>query len=143
MPSRLFERFRSQNPYQYAVTWGIGGGVLFGIGALGRGIAQGLAAGVAVGLIVGLTTFAFRNRSSEANSSTTESAGIPWLRTLLFSLGFSGLIGAAALVIVAVKTERFAAITEGIPEVAPLVLACAATVFVMLVTTFRWQDRNK
>lgn len=142
LPSRLVERFRSQGPYQHAVTWGIGCGALFGIGALGRGIAQGLATGVAVGLTVGLTTFAFRYRRTDASSSTAESAGIPWLRTLLFSLGFSGLIGAAALVLGAVKTERMTVIAEGIPAVAPLMLASAAAVFVVLVTTFWWQDRS-
>ena len=143
LPSRLVERFRSQSPLQQAVTYGIGVGVLGGIiGGLDRGVAPGLATGLAVALVAGLTRFAFRHRSTDGKQVTAE-AGIPWLRTLLFSLGFSGVIGAAALVTAAVKTERITVLAGGIPEVAPLMLACAATVFVILVTTFWWQDRKK
>ena len=143
MPSRLVERFRSQGPFQQAVTYGIGAGVLVGIvGGLDRGVARGLATGLAAGLVAGLVSFAFRYRSTDGRRVTTGD-GIPWLRTVFFSLGFSGVIGAAALVTAAVKTERITVLAEGIPEVAPLMLACAATVFVMLITTFWWQDRNK
>ena len=143
VPSRLVARFRSKGPFEQAVTYGIGAGVLVGIvGGLDRGVGPGLATGLAAGLVAGLTSFAFRYRSTDGKRVTTE-AGIPWLRTLLFSLGFSGVIGAAALVIAAVKTEKITVLAEGIPEVAPLMLACAATVFVMLITTFWWQDRKK
>jgi hypothetical protein len=143
LPSRLVERFRSQSPLQQAVTYGIVAGVLGGIiGGLDRGVAPALATGLAVGLVAGLTRFAFRHRSTDGKRVTTE-AGIPWLRTLLFSLGVSGLIGAAALVTAAVKTERMAALAEGLPDVLTLMLALAAAVFVILITTFWWQDRKK
>ena len=143
MPSRLVERFRLQGPFQQALTYGIGAGVLVGIvWGLDRGVAPGLVTGLAAGLVAGLTRFAFRYRGTDPKRVTTE-AGIPWLRTLLFSLGFSGVIGAAALVTAAVKTERITVFAEGVPEITPLMLACAAAVFVILVTTFWWQDRNK
>ncbi len=144
MPNRLVERFRSQDPFQQAVTYGIGAGVLVGIfEALDQGVVRGFATGVAVGLVAGLTRFVFRYRGSDGKRVTTEQAAIPWLRMLLFSLGFSGLIGAAALVIAAVKTERVEILVKGIPEIVALMLALAAAVFVILATTFWWQDRNK
>ena len=143
MPSRVVERFRSQSPLQQAVTYGICAAVLVGIvEGLNRGVAPGLATGLAAGLIAGLTCFAFRHRSKDRERVTTES-GIPWLRTLLFSLGLSALIGAAALVTAAVKTERMAVFAEGVPEVLAVMLALAAAVFVILVTTFWWQDHKK
>ncbi len=142
LPSRLVERFRSKGLFQQAVTYGIGAGVLVGIlRGLDRGVAPGLVTGLAAGLVAGLS-FAFRYRSTGRKRVTTD-AGIPWLRTLLFSLGFSGVIGAAALVVAAVKTERTTVLAEGIPEIAPVILTCAAAVFAILITTFWWQDRNK
>lgn len=74
---------------------------------------------------------------------TTDQRGIPWLRTLLFSLTFGGLVGAAALLTAAIKTGSFTVLVEGIPEVAGPVLASTAAVFAILVTTFWWQDRNE
>ncbi len=144
MLSRLVERFKSQSPFQRAVTYGIGTGVLVGIfEALEHGVARGLAKGLAVGVIAGIISFVFRDRGNDGKRVTTEQAGIPWLRMLLFSLGFSGLIGAAALVTAAVKTARVEVLVTGIPEIAAVMLALAAAVFVILATTFWWQDRNK
>ena len=143
MPSLLVECLRPKGPFQQALTYGIGAGVLVGIvWGLDRGVGPGLATGLAAGFVAGLSSFAFRYRSTDGKRVTTE-AGVPWLRTLLFSLGFSAVIGAAALVIAAVKTEKITVLAEGVPEVAPLMLACAAAVFVILITTFWWEDRNK
>ena len=144
MPSRVVERFRSQGPFPQAVTYGIGAGALVGIfEALAHGVARGLATGLAVGLVAGLTRFISRYRGIDRKPVTTEQTGIPWLRMLLFSLGFSGLIGAAALVTAAVKKQRVEILVRGIPEIVPLMLALASAVFVILATTFWWQDRNK
>lgn len=144
MPSRLIERFRSQGPFQQAVTFGIGVGVLVGIfEALDHGVARGLAKGLALGLVAGLTMLVFRDRGTEGRRVRAEQAGIPWVRMLLFSLGFSGLIGAAALVIAAFKTGKAEVLVEGIPAIVAVMLAAAAAVFVILATGFWWQDRNK
>ena len=144
LPSRVVERFRSQGPFQQEVTYGIGAGVLVGIfEALAHGVARGLATGLAFGLVAGLTRSISRYRGTDRKRVTTEQTGIPWLRMLLFSLGFSGLIGAAALATAAVKTERIGILVRGIPAIVPLMLALAAAVFVILATTFWWQDRNK
>ncbi len=94
-------------------------------------------------MIAGIISLVFRDRGNDGKRVTTEQAGIPWLRMLLFSLGFSGLIGAAALVTAAVKTERVEVLVTGISEIAALMLALAAAVFVILAATFWWQDRNK
>ena len=144
MPSRLIERFRSQGPFQQAVTFGIGVGVLVGIfEALDHGVARGLAKGLALGLVAGLTMLVFRDRGTDGKRVRTEQAGIPWFRMLLFSLGFSGLIGAAALVTAAFKTGKKEVLVEGIPAIVAVMLAVAAAVFVVLATGFWWQDRNK
>ncbi len=144
LPSRLVERFRSQGPFQQAVTFGVSVGVFVGIfEALAHGVARGLAKGLALGLVAGLMKLVFRDRGTDGKRVTTEQAGIPWLRMLLFSLGFSGLIGAAALVTAAFKTGRVEILVSGIPEIVALLLAFAAAVFVISATTFWWQDRNK
>ena len=144
LPSRLVERFRSQSPFRQAVTYGMGAGVLVGIlEALAHGVARALATGLAVGLVAGLTRFVFRYRGTDGKRVTTEQAGIPWFRMLLFSLGFSGLIGAAALVTAAFKTGKVEVLVKGIPAIVAVMLAVAAAVFVILATGFWWQDRNK
>ena len=144
MPGRVVERFRSQGPFQQAVTYGVGAGVLVGIfAALAHGVARGLATGLAVGLVAGLTRFISRYRGTDGKPVTTEQAGIPWFRMLLFSLGLSGLIGAAALVTAAFKTGTVEILVKGIPAIVAVMLALAAAVFVILATTFGWDDRNK
>ncbi len=93
MPSRLVERLRSQAPVQQAVTFGIGVGVLVGIfEALDHGVARALAKGLALGLVAGLSMLLFRDRGTDGKRVTTEQAGIPWFRMLLFSLGFSSSV---------------------------------------------------
>lgn len=62
---------------------------------------------------------------------------------LLFSLGFSGLVGAAALVTAAFKTGKAEILVRGIPEIVGLMLGFAAAVFVIFAITFWWQDRKK
>ncbi len=144
MPSRLIERFRSHGPFQQAVRFGIGVGVLVGIlEALDHGVARGLAKGLALGLVAGLTRWVFRDRGTDGKRVTTEQAGIPWSRMLLFSLGFSGLIGAAALVTAAFKTGKVEIRVNGIPAIIGLMLAFAVAVFVISAITFWWQDRRK
>ena len=144
MPSRIVERFRSQGRFQQAVTFGIGVGVLVGIfEALDHGVARALVKGLALGLVAGLTMLVFRDGGTDGKRVTTKQVGIPWLRMLLFSLGFSALIGAAALVTAAFKTRRVTILVDGIPEIVVLMLALTVAVFVILAATFWWQDRNK
>ncbi len=144
MPSRLLERFRSQGPFQQAVTFGVSVGVFVGIfEALNHGVARGFAKGLALGLVAGLMKLVFRDRGSDGKRVTVEQAGIPWLRLLLFSLGLSSLIGAAALVTAAVKTGRVEILVIGIPKIVALILAFAAAVFVVFAIPLWWQERNK
>ncbi len=145
MAGAFLERFRPQARLPRAIIYGILVGALVGIlDALQAGLARGIVRGLAVGLIGGLTRFAFsvRHRQTEESPPNDEQTGLPWLRMLVFSLGFSGLVGAAALVAAAVKSGSTGVLVEGIPEIAGIVLAGAVAVYVILVVTFWWQDRK-
>lgn len=145
MAGAFLERFRPHARLPRAIIYGILVGTLVGIlDTLQTGLARGIVTGLAVGVIGGLATFAFsvRHRQTEESPSNGEQTGLPWLRTLVFSLGFSGLVGAAALVAAAVESGSTGVLVEGIPEIAGIVLAGAAAVYVLLAVTFWWQDRK-
>ncbi len=144
MAGAFLERFRPHARLPRAIIYGILVGALVGIlDTLQTGLARGIVTGLAVGVIGGLATFvSVRHRQTEESPPNDEQTGLPWLRTLVFSLGFSGLVGAAALVAAAVTSGSTSVLLEGIPEIAGVVLAGAAAVYVLLMVTFWWQDRN-
>lgn len=144
MAGAFLERFRPHARLPRAIIYGILVGALVGIlDTLQTGLARGIVTGLAVGVIGGLATFvSVRHRQTEESPPNDEQTGLPWLRTLVFSLGFSGLVGAAALVAAAVASGSASVLLEGIPEIAGVVLAGAAAVYVLLMVTFWWQDRN-